>query len=651
MTVFYDKTKEKLGWVIVSASAIILLTSSWDDSPSFDEVEHITAGFYNIRTQNYWMNVYHPPLVKDIAGLAVAALQPRAYLASSAWQERQKEKLFLHFFWSNPDAQGMLRLARAPLQLCAIAFLFYFFRRLRNEFGYEAALTGLLMIAFSPTFLAHARFVTTDAPATISFFVCIFLFFDYLQDQSKSKLVRLSIATGLALLVKHSLIALIPFYGLIVCLWVLTGRLARGRFTIGLLFKGLKHGCTFLAISVSILWFGYFLNMMNLPPLVQKLYNKTQFSMDENDPRVLLIKRTQKTPVLRQLSWYLTGLVGQTIHIESGHSGVGYLCGKLYRGGNPIYFPYLIFTKEPLGFLAMVLPAVALTINGWIAQSKALIARAPSLKGSDSEFGKIKQLLPALAVDLSNAFRNNLVAIGSFVFVVLYLAVAVTSQLNLGIRHILPVLPFVYLLTALSLSKSVITSSSGRTLTMLRYGTAACLAFGCISSLLAYPGYLAYFNEIAGGKRKGYYVAIDSNVDWGIDLYRLKLYVERKRIQRLHLFYFGTGNPYYYLDMCYVPWSKGKLPPGEYFAVSTYYLAQAAALNKQSKEFRFTHTGRLQYVPLSVIRWLLGLKPIAVVGDSIFVYRIPEDGNNPQRQSNTADSQSHEVPEQGISKP
>ncbi len=610
MVDFSETTKQRSGWLIILFSAVVLLTSSWNDSPCYDEVEHITAGYYYVRAQNFWMNVYHPPLVKDIAGLTVLTLvHPHPHFESTQWKSRQKEKLFLLFFWDNWDPQTMLRVARLPLEFCAIMFLFYYFRRIRIEFGCCAALIGILMMAASPTFLAHARFVTTDAPAAISFFVCIAMFFDYLRDQSCRKLIKLSIATGLALLVKHSLIVLIPYYGLMVVFWILAGRIQRGHFAKGVVRKSLKHGCIFASIALLLVWSVYFVNMINLHPQAQKEYNESQFFMIDDDPRVWLIKRTQKIPVLRQLSWYLTGLVGQTMHVETGHPGAGYLKGKLYRGGNPWFYPTLIYTKEPLGFLLSALLAVALLIYSFLMFLKVHLVRPPT-EASPEPF----------AVALGGAIRRNIVLLGSIIFVVIYLWIAITAKLNLGIRHILPVIPFLYLVTATALSQ-LFNNSSMR---YVRYAVLTCLAYGCASSLLAYPGYLAYFNEIAGGKRRGYYVAIDSNFDWGIDLYRLKLYAKKHNIKKIYLLYFGTGNARYYLGNRFEPWPRKPLVEGEYLAVSAHFRAQAQALNRQRQEFTHTNVSTLQQIEPQTLRWLLSLKPTAIVGDSILIYKIPK---------------------------
>jgi len=57
-------------------------------------------------------------------------------------------------------------------------------------------------------------------------------------------------------------------------------------------------------------------------------------------------------------------------------------------------------------------------------------------------------------------------------------------------------------------------------------------------SLLAHPDYIAYFNELAG--RHPERIVVDSDLDWGQDLPRLRDAVVDRRIDRLWIAYFGS---------------------------------------------------------------------------------------------------------------
>ena len=90
---------------------------------------------------------------------------------------------------------------------------------------------------------------------------------------------------------------------------------------------------------------------------------------------------------------------------------------------------------------------------------------------------------------------------------------ATFNRVNIGLRHILPFYPllFLYAGRVVLLKKSRIYSA----LLILLAG------WYLASSCFIYPDYLAYFNELAGGADRGHTILDDSNIDWGQDLGRL----------------------------------------------------------------------------------------------------------------------------------
>jgi tetratricopeptide (TPR) repeat protein len=145
-----------------------------------------------------------------------------------------------------------------------------------------------------------------------------------------------------------------------------------------------------------------------------------------------------------------------------------------------------------------------------------------------------------------------------------FFAVSMTSNLNIGLRHILPVYPFLAVLAA---------AGAGRLAQRRR-------AWGIIvsglvlihagSSLRAFPNYLSYSNELWGGPSKTYQVLTDSNVDWGQGLPAVKRYVQTHAAAPCWLAYFGTVDPASYDLPCTlltassaVIWERplGEIPP------------------------------------------------------------------------------------------
>lgn len=614
-----------------------MFASAYDDSPSYDEIDNIAAGYYYVTTQSYWINHYQPPLVKDFSGLVVAATNPKSFIERPEWSHF-KLGLTDIFFWGQPDSQNMLRLARIPSIIFAIAFLAYFFKRIEREFGSKTALIAVTMMGMSPTFLTHARFVTTDVPGASCFFIGLFTFLDYLRKPNTRSLIVLAIVTGLALLVKFSLIFLLPIYCLLFVIWNSTLENNDRETNKQLPLRSLKHTCIFLLIIASIIWLGYYVNMMHMTPKFQEWYVHKHLKGWLNDPRVELISITREIPVLRPFSWYLTGLFGQFLNVRNGHFSFSYLQGVLYKGGNLLYFPYLLALKEPLGFIFLFLTTVSIAFakvgKNLLVYFGSVFSTSDALvkldKAETGETGSKRSTIGTF----KRYIHSNFIVIASTIFATLYFAIAMRSNLNIGLRHILPVIPFMYMLTAIGLVSAFnqLTEDKGVwSAKNIRWAASAILLYGCASSLLAYPGYLSYYNELAGGKTHGLNVAIDSNFDWGTDLYRLKKFVDENKIDRINVLYFGVGSPEYYLGNKAQVWNqKDILPHDEYFAVSAHFVAQAAALTRllndqqsfKDASFSLNYRG-LKMNDKRVFDWFCSLKPIGTAGDSILIYKTP----------------------------
>jgi len=175
------------------------------------------------------------------------------------------------------------------------------------------------------------------------------------------------------------------------------------------------------------------------------------------------------------------------------------------------------------------------------------------------------------------------------------------SFLNIGYRHILPVLPFLFVVA----SKVVLW-------TRTRWARAALLAlclWYAVSSMSMYPHYLAYFNEVVGGPENGYKYLVDSNLDWGQDLKNLKTYMRNNGLETVYLGYFGSAHVDYY-DIQSLPLPTDKpdeleARPAEVYAISATYL-QAGYLGDTT-----------------AFSWLREYDPFATIGYSILLYRLP----------------------------
>jgi hypothetical protein len=191
--------------------------------------------------------------------------------------------------------------------------------------------------------------------------------------------------------------------------------------------------------------------------------------------------------------------------------------------------------------------------------------------------------------------------------IVCYLVPAMTAKLNIGLRHILPIYPFVLLLAALAVAELLRSKQKSAYAVLI-----ALSLFWLFEFARIYPHYLAFFNQFVGGPSHGYEYLVDSNLDWGQDLKPLKKWMDKNNVQRINLAYFGTADPAYYGIQCiYLPGSplfaEDRVRPPQlpgYVAVSATNL-RGVYLND---------LGRAFYARL------LAQKPVAVIGHSIHVY-------------------------------
>jgi hypothetical protein len=213
--------------------------------------------------------------------------------------------------------------------------------------------------------------------------------------------------------------------------------------------------------------------------------------------------------------------------------------------------------------------------------------------------------------------------------VILIFLAMTQAKTNIGLRHILPIYPFLFVLAS-----RVATIRLHRAwLAPLLIGSAVLLT--AISSLRIAPHQLAYFNESVGGPEQGYRYLSDSNLDWGQDLKGLKAYMEKEKMTIIYLSYFGTAPPYYYgIRYQYVA-GKGALewppPPDKVPADAVRRILAISVFNLQD----------VSRPNDPLFRWLWARQPVEKIGYSIFVYDLTDDREGLMRLEETYVNEEH----------
>jgi hypothetical protein len=129
-------------------------------------------------------------------------------------------------------------------------------------------------------------------------------------------------------------------------------------------------------------------------------------------------------------------------------------------------------------------------------------------------------------------------------------------------------------------------------------------------SLAVYPHYLAFFNTVAGGPGAGPRYAVDSNIDWGQDLKKLKHWMDARGTRKICLCYFGKALPTYY-------GVENAEPPQAYEHEHWKQLDCFTAVSVTPLVGVYTPRERFER--------LRRMQPVAKIGYSIYVYDMRKD--------------------------
>lgn len=589
---------------------ILMLGSVWNDSGTFDEVAHIPAGYSYLTQLDYRLNPEHPPLVKILsAASAWIFSHPNFPTDISAWTEDVNGQWVvgnIFLYEMRNDADSILFWSRIPILLLALLTGMVLFLWAKKRFNQGIAILALLFFAFSPTVLTHSRYVTTDIGATLGFLLGIAAFVSFLENPSWKKTLLLGLTFGAAQLIKFSLVMLIPIYGILLIGWIMTRpRLhLHERIRIGLQFsfKAIAAGI----IGLVLIWTVYAVFTASYPQSRQ--YRDTQTILSTNGNRLLVDFDLflTKHELTRPLGEYLLGVLMANQRRTGGNTT--YFMNEVSSQGWHSFFPLIYLFKETLGL--HLLTAIAL----WFGLRK--IVRSLRENGQ------------SIRERVSYWIEMHFTEFASLVAIIFYWGISIASPLNIGIRHVLPTFPFIFILVAKEISEWLRwhEATDPRTwggwlhnLYQLYIKTLPrflflifVLIWMILSSISVFPNFMTYFNELAGSARYGYMIAVDSNYDWGQDLIRLTQYADENHIDRIAIDYFGGGNPRYYLGNRFEPWWSARGPASGWFAISA--TLRQGAFGKIGKGF--------ERKPEDSYEWLRLHEPALRIG-SIFLYKLP----------------------------
>lgn len=587
------------GFIIIIAG-VVAIASAWKDSPIVDEIPHIGAGYSYIADHTFQFNPEHPPLAKDVAGLALLPLKINPEFLSSYNASRPGtvndqwnfgRQLIFH---SGVDPATIVHFAKVPLILFFILSGWLIFLWSKRTFNSRTGLVAVFLFAFSPTVIAHSRFVTTDVPALFGILFATYFFIQYLKEQSNINFWLASVSFGVALLTKFSTFLLIPYFLLMALVWVWAQNNGYIKPTIRLVTKTILIMAVGFIVIVGPI---YQLQIFNYPPAQQK--NDAEVTL-RNYPFPILSKTViwaSDKPILRPYAEWGLGMAMVFQRAEGGNNT--YFMGKFSNQSFKAYFPVVYVLKEPIPFLLLLLSSIWIGWRAW-------------RNNRESFKNKIKDHFPIFAMLL---------------WIFIYVATSINANLNIGIRHLIPIYGFIFILVAGGIERfaqnyesRIRNQESGNKKGLLRNSyfiiLVLLLFWYLIEFISVYPYYLTYFNQFAGGPAGGHRYVVDSNLDWGQDLQRLDDFIEKNNIDKIYLDYFGWAEQSYYLGDAFVWIMGGKYTSTEGFLKDNPnggWLGVSASFYQEST-----------VKPINPYAWLKNIKPTAVIGNSIFVWYIAQ---------------------------
>ena len=534
------------------------------ESATYDEPIHLMDGYLSLAHGDFRADIEHPPLLRMWAALPLLPLQvvdgATREIDASAPADWALLGLFgttHQFVYVDNDADRLLYRARFMVVLLGVALGFLLYVWSNELFGWATAATLLALYAVEPNILSHARLVTTDFGVTLGLFAAVFFSWRLSARWTLQALMGLAGSTALAIAGKYSglLIAPILFILVAVAVWRRLLTPARGA-AVALV----------LALSAyAAVWASYgFYYAPSASPDWKYAIHSEAFAVKTVPQLARVVGWIDDHHLLPNA--YAEGLVLNQVR---GQARKSFLAGQYSLRGWWYYFPVAFALKTPL---TLILFALA---GAWLGRR-----------------------------------RLGLAAVWLAVPIVVVLGSAMLAHINIGVRHILPIYPFVIVLAGPAVQR-LLEARRPRLAT-------AVVAVALAEPLAVYPHTLAFFNVLAGGPSGGSRYLADSNIDWGQDLKRLKSWMTDAKVDHVNLAYFGNADPRYYGINCtfmpgaesWVPEDLVRLPrlPG-YVAVSVTMLRGVYGDTDLQREF-YTR--------------LASLQPIASIGHSILVYRIEQ---------------------------
>ena len=553
--------------ILFTAFAFQLWYHASASSPTIDEPTHILAGHMYWRCGDFGANPEHPPLVKL---LATVSLNSRT-LAEPEWEcgtrVTNPAELFKAGaeFLINNGVDDIILPARLLSAILSLLFATVVFVTALKMFGIWEAVTSIALVAFEPNLIAHASLVTTDMALALTALGSMAALYAYTLRPGVSRAAIVGCAFGLMLASKHS--ALI-FFPVLFVVFIADVILERPHVPSALNEIG-RRTAVFAAcsiVAVAILWSFYGFQYYALPTANAPSVDVAEYIRSNSRPEVAASYAAKAVVALDKVGFlpesYVIGLA-DVVAFETRNM---FIFDRSYATGKWFYFPVAFFVKTSIALLLLLPLGIALTFFAADRRRQLLFLLVPPI---------------------------------------FFFAFSMTSKINIGVRHLLPVYGFFIIAAA---AGAVWMS---RRFSYVRYVVLALVVVHALAAFRIAPNYIAFANDLSGGTdnlRKIF--PGDSNLDWGQNEKFVAEYLRTNNVTEC--WYAGWGS--LELMNALVPcrqmpntFPRADVPLSDPIPTVIEGTVLVSAANLPPR-------GGNEYIPMTL------QKPVTTIGGSIFVY-------------------------------
>ncbi|MEA3397570.1 MAG: glycosyltransferase family 39 protein, partial [Chloroflexota bacterium] len=561
--------------VLLLLGCFQLLSAATQLSATVDEGFHITSGYEYVRTGHLRLFDEHAPLAKALFAWPltfVPDLTPPEQATGYAAGNLIEVAQATVLAYRPIDR--VIVAARIPVTLLTLVLVATIYRWVTQEAGATAGLFALAWAIFDPNLLAHGSLAATDMGATAFIFWSTYAFSRYLRHPDRRHWWAAALLLGLAQGAKLTALLLYPVLGLLALLdaWIKAPQARRQA----LRRRALSYA-GMVAVSAVVLWGLYGFEIRTV------------------------------TGLLAHVPLPAAGHIERWLRLRENlaYGRESFLLGQNGMHGWWQYFPVAFAVKTPL-------PMLILTLWAGLRLARYVFRRRYPTN-------YLRQLPRLLSLTL---------------FPILYAVSSLSSPINIGYRHLLPLLPFLYVgignlvghpgrvarsgdRPQLASCRLQVTSYKSKKPFIARYALRftfyALLLWQIAGSLLLAPHFLTFYNEIAGGADNGWRFLADSNSDWGQTLKALAAYQREHELGPVRLSQFTFLDPAAY-GVDYVPIAPmtGAPPvlPQRFDPAAGLYAISATTLDGVP----------LPYPP--TFDWFRHREPLTKIGHAMFLYDV-----------------------------